>query len=104
MLIDVCSVADLMLPQSCRVAMESLCGSLQKVLEDPCSSAVVFRLLCLRKHLEGPLDQTISLSSAAASAGVKKPLEFAFLRNSLGMLMGPARVPTKRTRVQEKQG
>lgn len=40
--------------------MESVCGSLQKVLGDPCSSSVVFRLLCLRKHLEGRLDWIIS--------------------------------------------
>lgn len=40
--------------------MESLCGSSQKVLGDPCSSSVVFRLSCLRKHLEGRLDQIIS--------------------------------------------
>lgn len=40
--------------------MESLFGSSQKILGDPCSSSVIFKLLCIRKHLEGLLKQIIS--------------------------------------------
>lgn len=88
-----CSIADLMLPQSCRVAMESLCGSLQKVLEDPRSRAVVFRLLCLRKHLEGPLDQIINfvlscgISWCEEASGICLPKEFP--RDADGAGQGP---------------